>query len=269
MSSRPRARTLLLLLIAGAAVVATLFISPIPQDPAYHHFADQRMILGIPNFWNVVSNLPFLLVGLLGLQAIRTGELPGGLHALRPVCWTFFIGVSFVAFGSGYYHWAPSNTTLIWDRLPMTVSFMAFCSAIVGEYIDTAAGRRLLLPLLAVGLGSAIYWYLGELHGNGDLRPYALVQFLPMLLIPLILILYPPRLVPTGYLWGVVVAYGAAKLAELGDGQILHVLGAFSGHSIKHLLGAFGAYGFLLALQRRRPADSGIDMIPDTEPILK
>jgi hypothetical protein len=63
---------------AGGAVAALLglmaaslailpLLPPIPQDPSYHQFADQRTLLGIPNFWNVVSNLPFVLVGAIGL----------------------------------------------------------------------------------------------------------------------------------------------------------------------------------------------------------
>ncbi len=251
MTFRVQARTLVLVVVVAAAVTAVFFVPPVPQDPAYHHFADHRALLGIPNFWNVISNLPFLLVGLLGLRTLARGELVSGVPELRAVYWTFFAGVSAIAFGSGYYHWAPSNATLVWDRLPMTVAFMAFFSAIVGERISADAGRRALLPLLALGVGSVVYWHVGELHGSGDLRPYAVVQFLPMLLIPLILILYPAKMRPSGYLWAVLLLYGLSKFAELWDAAIFHELGSLSGHSIKHLLAALGTYCFVLALRRR------------------
>jgi hypothetical protein len=251
-------RTILVISVTGLALVVMLLSNPIPQDPAYHQFADTRIVMGIPNFWNVISNAPFLLVGLLGLHAMRSKELPGGLPELRPMYFTFFIGVACVAFGSGYYHWSPSNMTLVWDRLPMTVAFMAFFCAIIGERVDIKTGCRLLLPLACVGIGSVIYWYLGELHGAGDLRPYALVQFLPMLLIPIVLFMYPTKLSPTVYLWGVLAAYAASKLAEFWDGEILQGLGGISGHSLKHLLAALGTYLFLLALQRRHVVEVGL-----------
>ena len=60
-----------LIMLLGLMVVslATLpLLPPIAQDPTYHQFADQRTLLGIPNFWNVVSNLPFVLVGAMGLR---------------------------------------------------------------------------------------------------------------------------------------------------------------------------------------------------------
>jgi len=246
-------------LIAVAAIGAVFHVPPIPQNPAYHRFADHRMIFGIPNFWNVISNLPFLLVGLLGMGGLARRELARGLPELRAVYWTVFVGVGAVAFGSSYYHWAPSNATLVWDRLPMTVAFMAFFAAIVGERIDVQAGRRLLVPLLAVGIGSVFYWHFGELRGTGDLRPYAVVQFLPMILIPLILILYPASVRSSGYLWLVLLLYGASKLAELWDSTIFHALGGLSGHSIKHLVAALGTCCFLLALQRRRVAANALE----------
>jgi len=39
---------------------------PTPQPPAYHDFADQRPLLGLPHALNVISNMPFLIVGALG-----------------------------------------------------------------------------------------------------------------------------------------------------------------------------------------------------------
>ena len=245
-------RTSLLIVLAVMAVIAMFYVRPFAQAPAYHHFADQRTYLGIPNFWNVITNLPFLLVGMLGMRTLQSAKPLGGLAELRPMYWTFFVGICGVAFGSGYYHWSPSNLTLVWDRLPMTIAFMAFFCAIVGERINAVSGRRLLLPLLILGVASVVYWYYSESRGAGDLRFYALVQFLPMLLLPLILILYPPRLIPDGYVWCVLVAYGLSKLAEFWDANIQSVLGNFSGHSLKHLLAALGTYCFLLALQRRR-----------------
>ena len=78
----------------------------------------------------------------------------------------FFIGVALVSAGSAYYHWAPSNNRLLWDRLPMSIAFMAFCSAIIADRIDAKAGNVWLLPVL-IGLGvvSLAYWNWTESWG--------------------------------------------------------------------------------------------------------
>ncbi len=59
--------------LVGVLIVAVgglLFVEPIPQDPAYHRFADTQSHLGLANFGNVTSNLGFAIVGVLGLAAI-------------------------------------------------------------------------------------------------------------------------------------------------------------------------------------------------------
>ena len=98
-----------------------LIISPIAQDQAYHLFADQRSVLGIPNFWNVMSNLPFLLVGVAGISFVHRNVR----DPLRNLWLVFFAGIFVTAFGSGYFHLAPNNGTLAWDRLTMTIGFMS------------------------------------------------------------------------------------------------------------------------------------------------
>jgi hypothetical protein len=238
--------------IALAAVVAVSLIAPIPQDAGYHNFADRRAALGIPNFADVATDLPFVVVGVLALVLLARGAAPGGLPELRAAYVVFFLGVTLVGFGSGFYHLRPSNATLLWDRLPMTMAFMAFLSAVAGENISVRLGRRMLLPLVVVGIATVIYWYASETRGHGDLRPYALVQLLPMAVIPVILILFRSSLTKTWYLWAVLGAYGAAKAAECLDAAAFQFTGALSGHSLKHLLAALGAALFAAALRNRR-----------------
>ncbi len=246
-------RPLWLVGIVVVAVAATLqWVPAIPQDPSYHHFADRRGHFGIPNFFNVVSNLPFLLVGLAGIRECSGHSAPGMLPRLRPAYLTFFAGIALIGPGSAYYHWAPTNTTLLWDRLPMTVAFMAFFTMIIGEYVSEKAGRRLLWPLVIVGVASVFYWAITESRGHGDLRPYALVQFLPLVLIPLILIWFPPRFEGPGYVWALLLAYLAAKLAESMDAVVFELLEPINGHSLKHLLAALGTYSMLLGIRRRQ-----------------
>ncbi len=247
------------MLLAGvvlAGTIAVIIHGPIPQPEGYHAFADHRGIFGIPNFWNVVSNLPFLAVGLAGFFVMHTGSSPGVLPALRPAYLTFFLGTVLVAFGSGYYHLAPSDDSLVWDRLPMTITFMAFLAILIGEHIGPAIGARLLLPFLAVGLFSIAYWRWTAQHGSGDLRLYILVQFLPMLLAPLLLLLFPSALTRPALLWGVLAAYAAAKMFEELDVSIYRFLRGISGHSLKHIIAAAGTYFVVLAVTGRsvRPA---------------
>ena len=243
--------------VAILAIVAVSFMHPIPQDSAYHDFIDQRTLYGIPNFWNVASNVPFVIAGLLGLLLL-TGKQPvaGGLPELRPAYLVFFAGVFLTGFGSAYYHLAPSNASLVWDRLPMTLAFMAFFSMIIGEYLSPGPGRALLWPLLVVGVLSIVYWHITESEGRGDLRPYALVQFLPMVLIPMILLMFRSRLDGSMLLWSMIVAYLVSKIAEHYDAELYAATGTLGGHAIKHIAAAVGTLFIYIALRRRRPVDN-------------
>lgn len=238
--------------IIVVAIIAVFSLDPIAQEAAYHNFADQRRTLGIANFFNVLSSLPFVIIGIIGMRLVALRRIQGGLSELQPMYLTFFAGVLLTGFGSAYYHLQPGNQTLLWDRLPMTIAFMALFCAIVGEYISIQLARQLFAPLLIGGIASVLYWYVTEINGNGDLRAYVLVQFLPVLLIPLILWLFDSKLDNDKYIWGVVIAYAVSKLMELFDAQLYSIFGLLSGHSLKHLVAAFGALIFYWALQQRR-----------------
>jgi hypothetical protein len=232
------ARLAALGIAAFAALVALWLQGPIPQDPAYHRFADARTLLGIPNFWNVASNLPFPLFGLWGLARVLRGPLDALARAQHPAWIVFFAGATLVGLGSGYYHLHPDNASLVWDRLPMTLAFMALFALLVGEHLDVRRGRALLWPLLAAGLASVLWWRWTEAQGQGDLRPYAAVQFLPVLMIPGLLLAFPKP--GRGPLWGVLALYVLAKALEHWDAPILAAIGVTGGHAIKHVAAAAG-----------------------------
>jgi len=255
-----RLRVACIIALAVVCVVVMGFIPAIPQNPNYHEFADQRTLLGIPHCLNVVSNLPFLLIGILGVVfLVRTNECPVGVTFVhtreRWPFYIFFAGVALTAFGSAYYHLQPDNQRLLWDRLPITVSFMAFFAITVAERIRQRAGDWLLWPALAAGIGSAVYWHYSELQGQGDLRWYVLVQFYPLVAIPLMLLLFPPRYTRTADIWVALAWYGLAKVLELHavDRGLFAAGGFVSGHTLKHLAASLGAYWILLMLKRRRP----------------
>jgi len=248
---RPKATRTFLLGITLLVAAFFYVVPPISQNTAYHDFADQRTLFGIPHFWNVASNLPFVIVGFVGMRKVWRGRFQGGLPDLRANYFLFFLGLLLTGFGSAYYHLAPSNRTLVWDRLPMAVSFMAFFSAVLGERWGGRVGRSALAPLVLLGVLSVLYWDGTELIGHGDLRPYLLVQFLPMLLLPVLLLGFPSAVTGSGYVWAVLAWYTVAKIFEWQDAAVLQVLGRFGGHSLKHVSAAAAGYVFLLALKRR------------------
>ncbi len=243
-------------ILVGVTVLAagvTLFMSPIAQDPAYHQFADRMTFLGIPNFGDTASNIGFLIVGLLGAVFVfgkrgRSMFIEPGER--RPYI-VFFVGVALVSVGSAYYHVNPTTVTLFWDRLPMTVAFMALFSAFITDRIHSRVGVAVMLPLLlAFGIGAVIYWHLTEAAGHGDLRPYGLVQFYPMLAIPLICLIFPGRHTTGKHVFYLVLWYALAKLCEQFDGEIYVLLGdTVSGHTLKHLTAAVAAYMVLAMLR--------------------
>jgi len=235
----------LLVAVSVAAVAAALLLPPVPQDPAYHAFSDSAPVFGVPSFWNVASNVPFLMVGAWGLSAA-----PAVLPTVpRPTYLLFCLGVMLVGVGSAYYHYAPTSDTLVWDRLPITIAFMALFSIVIGDRISARLGRLLLWPLVLAGVLSVMYWDWTELQGRGDLRPYGLVQFLPMLLMPIMLLTEKGSGLRASWLWGTLGTYGLAKLAEHYDAVIHVATGVVSGHSLKHLLGALAVFLALRAMR--------------------
>ena len=204
------------------------------------------MFFGIPNFWNVATNLPFLVVGSLGFLQSRRLASP----ALATHYRTFCGAVALVAIGSAWYHLGPGDMRLVWDRMPMTVAFMALFAAVVADRISWFAGRALLWPFVVVGIGSIAWWIRGEAAGHGDLRAYGLVQFLPMLLIPLVLLLWRGEGISAARLAMALGAYAVAKAAEHFDAQVFAASGLVSGHSLKHLAAALATWWVLRAFQR-------------------
>lgn len=233
----PRLLRLVLIIGPGIAFAVVLYSgSAIAQDTHYHDFADQRPWLGIPHFANVVSNLPFLVVGLLGIWVVARRAI-----FLDPrERWTYyalFLGVGLTAFGSSYYHWHPDNARLFWDRLPMSLAFMGLFAAILAERVGVDFGIRLLPWLLLAGVASTIFWALAD-----DLRPYYLVQFYPLGAIPLLVFCFPARYTGSFYLFLSLGWYVLAKVCEMRWDQSLFDATGISGHTIKHLLAALGTY---------------------------
>jgi len=236
-------RLVVLLLVLFAALALILAAGPISQDLRLHAYADDRAALGMPNFFNVVSNVAFLLVGLAGLFAGRGGRISGASRSW----FVLFLGIALVCFGSAYYHWNPNNATLVWDRLPMTLAFMGFLVAVASEHLGERLERMLLAPALIVGIASVLWW-----DHTDDLRFYIWVQLSPFLAIVVLLLAYPGRYTHRAYLWYGLVLYALAKISEGFDREIYSLTAqALSGHVLKHLLAACAVFVIYLMLLRR------------------
>ena len=230
-------------LLYGLMIVTLVALLPLPpllQDQNYHQFADQRELFGVPNFWNVVSNLPFIAVGAIGLAQIRRDA----------TTFVLFAGIFLTGFGSSYYHLNPNDDTLFWDRLPMTLCFAAILAAVVEERVDAKAGAKLLRPLLAIGIFSLLLW-----RWTDDLRLYAWAQFFPFLALVLILSLFPPKYTGTSYWVGAAALYALAKLLEYYDHKVYSFGGILSGHTLKHLAAAAACFAILKLFQVRQPLE--------------
>ena len=239
-------------LILFAAV--TLFY--IFRQPAtlYQHYlytyVDQRAFLGIPNFFDVTSNIPFLLIGMWASFFVvsRRSQMTAQKSWLTP-----FIGVTLVAAGSTYYHLDPQPATLVWDRLPMTLGFMGLLSATLTEFVDERAEKALLVPLLLLGVASVFYWY-----NFNDVRLYLWVQFFPLGLLLLTLLLFRSEAAFKWMYFAAFSLYVVAKIAEHYDAKIYQFSSQImSGHTAKHLLAAVAIYVLYVRLRRRAQMAGG------------
>jgi hypothetical protein len=250
---------LLMAFTIGVCAAAALF--PRTAQPlAYHDFADKRAWLGLPNFGDVVSNVAFATAGAWGLiwlasPAVRERFIEGrGRWAYFAV----FLGLLLTAVGSSYYHLAPDNARLVWDRLPVTIAFTGLVSAMIAERIAIKSGVASLPLLLLVGAASVVWWWHTETIGAGDLRFYAAVQVYAVLVLPIFLLL-PPRYTRGGDFLVVFAFYILAKVFETGDRQIFSVTrGTTSGHTLKHLTAGAAGLWILKMLKRRQQIVEGV-----------
>jgi hypothetical protein len=253
-------RTRAIAAITAACFAAAFLLPAVPQPLGYHDFADHRRFLGVANALDVLSNAAFLLAGLAGLWIAlrpRTCFVQASERAPYAV---FFAGVLLTAAGSGYYHLAPDNERLFWDRLPMTVAFMALVAAQLGDRVDPRAGRVLLVPMLLVGAASVVYWRATERAGAGNLVPYGVLQAYSVVILLLVALRLPSRYTRGSDVFLVFAAYVAAKLAETLDAWLYGLGHVVSGHTLKHLAAAAGAVVVcrMLALRTAQAAGASL-----------
>ena len=242
----------LLVGLAVLVIVIGLLLKPIPQPPTYHDFADQRSWLGVANTWNVLSNIPLALAGIGGLFLLLSGRVE---FIDKRECWLWMgvsIGLVLSGLGSGYYHLAPNNSRIVWDRLGIVIILMSYVAALISERIDIRLGLWLWPILLIIGFFSVFLWYAGELHGESDLRFYLGVQVFTIL-VTLLILLTPAPYTRTWDLAVVMMFFGLARLFEIFDHQIYRLSeDTISGHSLKHLAAAMAGIWLIRMLWKRK-----------------
>lgn len=242
---RPSVRVATVGVALATALIAVFLAGPRLHALTNQAYADTHSFLGVPNVLNVVSNLAFLLVGVAGLALCADRRSP------RPVAsWAaFYAGLVLTSLGSTWYHLAPSDATIVWDRLGMTVAFVALSIAVLQQSTGLSLERYVLVPALCAGVASVLWW-----RATGDLRPYAWVQAAPLACVMVSLacgwVAAPLR---RALAWSLAL-YVAAKFTETFDARFFQLTGQLiSGHTLKHLLAAASA-AVILAAQYRDPA---------------
>lgn len=234
----------------AAGIVGLLFIAmaaapSVPQWPGYHKFAADDDYFGIPNFWNVLSNVAFIWVAHVGRGVFREGPIDARI---------FVVAVFLTGLGSAYYHWQPDNERLFWDRLPMTIAFGAVIAALVGQRINAAWGAKILWPMIALGALSVVYWRWTENAGKGNLVPYGVVQFGTLALAFVVQVMFPRAGREQRLVWFAFGCYALAKVFEMADNPIAGVLQVVGGHPLKHVAAAGSCWFLLRALFKRSSA---------------
>lgn len=232
-------------LLAGAA----LLHGPIEQLPNYHDFADKEIFCGVPHFADVLSNLGFAMVALWGWFQLAPARHDDAIRYGWAGYRLFLVALFLTAIGSSYYHLDPDNARLVWDRLPIALASAGLLAGVWGDVRSRESGSfAAWLALLAVI--SVAWWAFTEQANAGDLRPYLLLQALPIVLIPLWQWLHDRPKSERRAFGGALLLYVIAKFAELNDHQIA-TFAAISGHTLKHLLAAAATALIVSSLVRR------------------
>jgi hypothetical protein len=239
-------RALWLLGFTIVAAVAAFALPPVPQPLSYHHFADDREMLGVPRFLDVASNAAFLAAGLLGLAIVAWRSAAFASYAERWPYVVFFAGLALTSFGSAYYHLVPDNARLVWDRLPITIALVGLLSSQVGDRVSVRVANALLAPAAGIGAASVWYW-----HATDNLAPYLVVQIYAATCTFLIALAYPSRYTHGATIYWAFAFFVLSKVFEACDDAIYRALHLVSGHTLKHLAAAAAGFAVCAMLARR------------------
>ncbi|MGB7180646.1 MAG: hypothetical protein WBD51_01845, partial [Burkholderiaceae bacterium] len=162
------------------------------------------------------------------------------------------------AAGSAWYHLAPDNFRLIFDRLPIALDCASLLAAVRSDNVPGARGTRDFLLLAIFALASVGWWVVTEQSGHGDLRPYLALQFAPLVIIPTWQAIYQAPKRERLVMANAIFLYVAAKAMELSDHQVAELTGALTGHTLKHLLATAASAAIVIQLYRRSLSQTSI-----------
>ena len=234
------------------AMVVAWFLPRMAQPLDYHDFADARTWIGVANTLDVVSNAGFAVAGVVGLVATFTARPAFMTGPERTPYAVFFVGLILTALGSAWFHLAPDNERLFWDRLAMMLAFMSLVCAEIGDRVDPRIGLIGLVPLVIAGAATVVYWRATERSGVGNLVPYGVLQLWAVGTL-VILALRRARYTHGAAVLGVIGTYFIAKVCEHFDRAIFVATHVVSGHTLKHIVAAVGGLVVAWMIANRRP----------------
>ena len=228
-------------------IAIAIAYGPIPQPQEYHDFADDREFWSIPNTFDVMSNLVIIFPGIVGLAFVHerrgSSDIPVDETSIHI---TLFAGMILTFAGSVWFHLDPNDSTMLWDRLGMSVVIGSCISLIINDMLDRNLAAKIHIPILLASIISVIWWPVFD-----DLRIYFIVKHQPFIIFP-ILLLFGTRLYNkiSGYYWGLSM-FALATLFEFTDQLIFNLTGFISGHTLKHISAGIGLW-FLMVMVRDR-----------------
>ena len=228
-------------------LILAIFLPSIQQDQNYHNFADQRALFGVNNAFDTLSNLAFIIVGILGLFNFYNNKFIKISNSFSVILNLFFISIILTGLGSGYYHLSPNDFTLVFDRLALTLVFTFILAMLANIRISERSGFHTLAELIILAPLTVLIW-----NYNGNLTPYAVLQFGGIIIIVLTLLLTKAQKQSPCFA-SLIILYGFAKLAEFYDVEIFKLSqNLISGHTLKHLIGAIAVLIFISPLKVKK-----------------
>jgi hypothetical protein len=225
-------------------ILLAIFLPSIEQNQNYHNFADQRVLFGVNNAFDTLSNLAFIIVGALGLFNFYNNQYIKISNSFSVILNLFFISIILIGLGSSFYHLSPNDFTLVFDRLAMSLVFASILAMLAYLKISSRFGLHTLAELLILAPLTVLIWKF-----NGNLTPYVVLQFGGIILVILTLLLTKTRMQGPCFT-SLIILYGAAKLAEFYDEKIFNLSqNLISGHTLKHLIAALAVIIFVSPLK--------------------